>query len=416
MKKLLTILVASTLTAGLCAQVTADSASMHAGYSNQTWYSLENGVQGTQPKNNWDIAFQTTGRGFGIHINSVAGAEIYLHPETDTSLFANLDTVGFSSFVQYFNSDTSWDVGAFTGPATPGDDFDLGWGIYNMNFHRVIGDRMFIFKTVGGEMKKIFVKGLEGGSYIMRVANLDNSDDQDIPVAKSAFTGKTLGYYSFETNSIIDREPAAASWDLVFGQYTAFIPTPYTVTGVRQNEGVDAVKVYPVDPETYSDFGPHGFSAHRNIIGYNWKSYDLDAGEWVMEDSTVFFVKARNGAVWRMVFTGWGGAANGTSYFTKELISEVGINTVTEPTGFAIYPNPVTNGNVNLVFDLASDKKMNISLLDLSGKVLRQFSVNAGAGLQTQTVNVDGLEEGMYFISLDNGMARSTQKLIVGRR
>ena len=73
-----------------------------------------------------------------------------------------------------YNADTSWEYGAFDLNQTGG--FDYGWGVYNVQTHHVIGDSIFIIKTINSNWKKLWVKSKISGVYEIQYANLDGSN------------------------------------------------------------------------------------------------------------------------------------------------------------------------------------------------------------------------------------------------
>lgn len=94
---------------------------------------------------------------------------------------------------------------------------------------------------------------------------------------------------------------------------------------------------------------------------------------------------------------------------TIDACTGIGENPVSE---ISIYPNP-TNGEFNLIFseDLAGEA--NIKVVDLTGKVLFNRSINVTRINQTETFNVTGLSSGLYFIRVESNQGTNMQKLII---
>ncbi|GAB4202204.1 MAG: hypothetical protein Fur0023_07810 [Bacteroidia bacterium] len=392
---------------GISAQSIQDTVSIGAGYANEKWYSLQNDEQGFSPKNNWDIAFETSGMGSGIHINSVIGTKLWCYPNGDTSAWNSIDTTGISSWQPRYNSDTSWSVGAFNVPLSS-NPYDLGWGIYNNITHEVLGDSIYIIKLSNNAYKKIWIKKLAGGTYYFQYADLNGSNLVSTSITKSAYNTKTLVYYSLQSNNILDREPVSNNWDLVFKQYTAFIPSPYTVAGVLQNKGVTAVKVHPVNVSTYNQWYNHNFKTAINIIGYDWKAY---SGSWVIEDSLVYFVKSKQGDIWKVVFTGFGGSANGNYILTKEKVSAVGINSSSHQEKFIVYPNPATD-YLHILSDMSFNTDVNIEIMDISGKIVDQKNIQIQENLSESIIDISTLNDGVYLLIIKTNQGVFNQKFI----
>lgn len=392
-------------------QVT-DTVSLSTGYANQVWYSLQNDNQGSAPKNNWDLAFDCSGFGSAVHINSITGTMVWLYPNTDTSGWNTLDTAGITTWKAYYNSDTSWSVGAFDRGMDLANSFDLGWGIYNSTTHVVTGDSLFVIKLASGAYKKICIQTLASGFYNFKYADLNGANLQTVALNKALYTGKNFAYYSLQNDMALDREPASANWDLLFTQYTTFIPTPYTVAGVLHNTGVEVAQVHPVnDPSTYTNWSAHGFNHYINEIGYDWKNF---TGVWDIEDSLVYFVKTNAGDVWKMVYTGFGGSGNGNYIFTKQMISASGVtNEISPVSTVTMYPNPASEFTQVVYHVNNSVSSATMMVHDLSGKQISTQLLNTQPGLHTTMLNTENFSSGMYVVTLLFDNTRVQQKLTV---
>ncbi|MEX2597079.1 MAG: T9SS type A sorting domain-containing protein [Salibacteraceae bacterium] len=403
MKKQLLSTCIALSSLGVYAQSTADSVSIEAGYANQTWYSLENGTLESAPKNEWDLAFEINGFASSIRVNHVNGNELWVYPHGDTADWNAVDTAGIESWPLLINSDTSWARGAFNVNAEIGNDFDLGWGVYNMVTHHVVGDSIYVINH-NGTYKKLWIVSLASGAYTFRLADLNGSNEIVRSLQKTAYPEKNFGYYSIANDAFLDREPVRQNWDLLFTQYAAIIPNfgGYPSTGVLQNNGVKVAKVYPVeDTETYVDYESADFQTEINSIGYGWKSINMSTFQWDIADSTVYFVESMQGAIWKLVFTEFGGSANGNYFFTKEKI------VAEEPEGiadqndqntlFEVYPNPVAGGVMNVVFQNSGTTQL--TLCDSHGRLVRQQQISS-EGLQTHTLHTSDLPAGLYFLTM----------------
>lgn len=415
MKKLILPFAFMLISFAMQAQSVVDTVSLGAGYANQVWYSLENDEQGSAPKNNWDLAFETGGFGTSIHINSVIGTMLWTYPHADTTGWATIDTTGMTAWTAKYNSDTSWSIGAFDKGMVTSNPNDVGWGIYNNITHVITGDSLFVIKLSNGAYKKLWIKNVINGGYNFVYANLDGTNTQTYFILKSNFNGKNFGYYSLQTNSELNREPApTANWDLLFTQYTGFVPTPYTLSGVLQNKGIIAAQADNVaNPATYENWFDHSFETAINVLGADWKTY---SGAWYLSQDTVYFVKSKQGDIWKIIFTGFGGAGNGNFIFSKEKISTVGLDEINASSNIelSVYPNPVVNGSAQLVYSLNKDyTHANYTLIDMNGKIVANESLNNNAGFYTHSISTANLEKGVYFVNITIDNFTTQQKLIV---
>jgi hypothetical protein len=406
MKKTVLLFVGTSfLLSVLNAQVITDTVSLGTGYENQVWYSLENDEQGSNPKSNWDLAFDASSFGSAIHLNASTGCQLWRYPG-DSSDFATLDTTGISNWEELHNTDTSWAYGAFS---LHQSGLDVGWGNYNTVTHVITGDSLFVIKLASGTYQKLWIQRLSGGVYTFRHATLDNAMDMIHQLDKSNYIDKNFGYYSLQLHNAIDREPFSENWDLLFTQYTAFLPTAYTVAGVLQNDGVTVAKAYPVDdPSLYKDHFKHSFHTEINGIGYDWKSF---VGSWEIADSLVYFVQTADGAIWKMVFTDFGGSSNGHFVFTKEKLLVSGITTPATSNLLEVYPNPST-GLVNLTYSNTSNQAVDLHVLNLSGQQLKEKQLK-GSGFCLYQMDLSDLTPGVYLLRLQTGSIATHRKLII---
>src|ERR1043165_9800870 len=166
-KTLLTLFLASSYIY-TNAQVVADTVSVGATYANQVWYSLQNDDQGTAPKNNWDLAFDASGFGSTILINSITGTTLWNYPKADTAGWTTVDTTGVSTRQARYDSDKSWADGAMGRYADPANANDLDWGVYNLTTHVVTGDSLYIIKLSDGSYRKLCIQTLSGSVYTFK--------------------------------------------------------------------------------------------------------------------------------------------------------------------------------------------------------------------------------------------------------
>lgn len=407
--KLATLLVTALLTTALSAQTTV-TVTTGAGNADQAFYSLQNGLQTSAPNAEWDLAFEITGFSGSILANTAKGLQVYKAPFS-VAQWASVDTAGLATnWPQQHNSEISWSAGALNQGLTA-DEFDLGWGVYNMITHTVLGDSVFVVKLVNGDWKKLRIDGLATSTYLFTWADLDGGNEQAGSLNKTLYTGKNFGYFSLENNIALDREPATTEWDLVFTKYISFIPTAYGVAGVLQNKNTQVLQVDGVDPDVAEWWGG-AFSADINTIGYDWKTFNMTTFEYEYPLDRTYFVQDQLGNVWKLIFTGYGGGATGDMTFTQELISATSVEESGAQGTVLVYPNPVVNGQAQVLVNVPSSNVV-ATVHDLSGKLVRQQQLAGLAGLSLRTVDVSGLQQGLYVVRLEgNGVSTSTRLVI----
>jgi hypothetical protein len=415
MKKTLLFAALALTTLATNAQVVNDSVTLT---TNEVWYRLSDGNETAQPRNNWDLGLETNSFGVSVLFNNAGGNAVYEIPGGAPADFLTLDTTGIGTWTQLYNSDTSWSNGALNHASAT-----YGWGEYNVISHNVEGSVVFIIKYTNNTYKKFFIEKVDNttpGNYFYSIisANLDNSGGDTATVVKQAYNTKNFVYYSFVTQSIIDREPVSTDWDLFFTKYYGEVMGQmYPLTGTLHNKGVTIAQADGLaDPANYVDYTVHPFLTAINTIGSDWKSFSGSA--YVIVNDRVYFVHAKDNHIYKMIFTGYTGGALSKSNFSKEdLGAAVGINTIDNSvTSMALCPNPSNGSNVTLVF---SAETMNVAplvtLMDMQGRTVKQFAAETAVAGALNQVNLEtgSIANGIYLVSLQINGSIITKKLII---
>ena len=389
-----------------------DSVSMGPNYAQDVWYSLSTGEVARRDANNWDLAFQVEAREAGIRVNEIKGVALYL-ASTNFADFETVDTTGkISEALRLHNSDTSWNHGAFNSVRSFQNPFDYGWGLYDQPTNTVSGTKVYFLKLADTSWHKIRILTLteRANVFTLERANLDNSNRDTFTVDRRDFTGKRFGYWSFATNATLDREPAAAAWDLKFTRYYTLVQgLYYPVAGVLANysrtffggAGVTSTQVNDADTSKVKSDNDLVFNSNISILGADWKSFDNNTFQWNIADDIVYFVRDLSGKSWRIVFTGFGGGTNGTFVFnriptptSRNSLAAAGLNSLNA------WPNP-SAGELNLdatATQLSGNVTISVSAID--GRLIEQHNTQAtGNGFAAQ-LQLKDLPTGLYLVSV----------------
>ena len=387
--------------------------SLQPSYTNQSFFSLENGEVANLANTDWDLAFSTATMSSSIRINGGMGTELYLYPLGDTTDWNSFNSSNISSWLPIHNSDTNWFLGAFDKNST--SMFDMGWGMYSMITHYVTGDSLYAIKTVGGNWKKLWIQQLANDEYSFKYANLDGSNEINTTVQKTNYTDKNFVYFSLDQNVILDREPISQDWDITFTKYiTPVQGMAYGVTGVLSNSGIKVAQVDNLaDPNSYNDYSQHPMMTEINSIGYDWKSFDMSTFSYSVEPYRCYFLKDLNDKVWRIVFNSFEGSSTGIIEFnTEEMTSSTSISNLNNDiSSFSIYPNPTAGNNLTVVFENSS-KTTELNIFDITGKNVYQ-ELFEGIGFQAKSINLPNLNNGVYIVSLSSKGSVFQKKLVV---
>jgi hypothetical protein len=388
-----------------------DSVVMGPNYANDIYYSFENGIVASVPRTNWDIGFHTTVWTATIITNGAAGVELYTYPKADTTGWNTVDTTGQSTWNILYDSEDTWEDGAFNRAATGHPDY--GWGKYNPINHDVVGDSIYILKTLNGTFKKIWIirKNSSNNTYYIRNANLDGSDDHVVELNINPYRNVNFVYYTFSPETLLEREPDTASWDVLFTKYIAIYPTgdPYPVMGVLDNFKVYSNKFYPVGPD-FNDWTSTPLDSTKSPIGWEWKTYD---GAYTVADSTAFFVHSRNKDIYKLVFTKFEGGSTGKIVFDKMAVSPSGIP-FTKPgkAEISVYPNPVRD---HLHIDLGEEVhgKAMVSIFDMTGRQVFSSRLDVDGHTISLAVPGSSFGRGLHLLKIETAKEIFTSKFLV---
>ena len=84
---------------------------------------------------------------------------------------------------------------------------------------------------------------------------------------------------------------------------------------------------------------------------------------------------------------------------------------VVSPNSFKIFPNP-TEGVFKVSFDSQSAMPYNYNVYDVSGKKILQKNLGVLNGLHTESISLENVPSGVYFVELKSGDVSSTKQLI----
>ena len=382
----------------------------NGGRVSEVYYNFETATQVSLDRTLWDIGLTSDLMNSSIIINENAGVELYLY-SAETADWSTVDTSGFS-FKNIYNSEETWSFGAFSNQGTNHPDY--GWGIYNMNTHDILGNRLFIVKTQTGDYLKVVIDKLDSdGVWFFRTAMLDGSNEKSYEYAKSKeeSAAKNFALLNLSSGDFDYSNADTKAWDILFTKYVTTVAQgpvslDMAVSGVKINAGCEVAERAGEDV-TSNDTSSLSWGTSITEIGYDWKSFNRGTFQYEFTADLAYFVRTQSGAVWKIWFTGYEGGAVGKYVFNTEEI-KAGVNSVEKHANLNtnVYPNP-TNGILNI--SNKENEGINIMLLNAQGAVILQTTANAFDATRFDT---KGLAKGVYFLQLSTSNATSTQRVI----
>jgi hypothetical protein len=150
--------------------------------------------------------------------------------------------------------------------------------------------------------------GSQGDDFLLRYAETDNSLETMLVIPRDP--DQDLLYFSFDSG-MKDIAPLPDQWSLQFSKYTTMLVTddgenyPYLVTGALLNpNGVLATrdtehKFADITRETALELE---FSSQADVIGYDWKYYNFDAGVYTVVPDMNYVIRDRDGFFYKLRF------------------------------------------------------------------------------------------------------------------
>ena len=291
----------------------SETISLGAGYTNDIFYRLSDGLITSVPRSNWDIGFSISPREAAIITNGAAGVTLKVYPINPNWTWTTpIDTTGYNNWTTLYNSDTTWTEGAFNMNATGHPNY--GWGKYNEITHNLAGVALYIIKTRNGSYKKIWIENKLSVDQIYNFRYADiNGSNEHLVTMNCAGKNKNFLYYSIDTNAEIDREPETSLWDIVF---TKWIDKSinYPVTGVLQNIGITALKSTDTDPAS-TNMPSSGYLSAISTVGSDWKTVNMTTYQYSIDGTHVFLLKDLTSQIFRIKFKTFEGSATGNLTF-----------------------------------------------------------------------------------------------------
>ena len=262
---------------------------MGSDYGLQIYFNLENNsIVKQNIKTDWDIAFESSIDGWHIILNSSVASSA-----------ANTGNTNFSSVIDTSGTNWKWDV--------PNGNLDsTAIGDYRNNNEVYIIDRGY---DINGNLigfKKITFDNITENEYEIHYADLNGNNENSIIIPKDSSVN-FIGF-SFKTNDMVDIEPNKENWDLLFTQYTHIFQNPfmpYLVTGViinRNNTLVSIDNVNNYEEINSSNIDSYVFNNEIDFIGYDWKTYDFNSGNYLVDQNSNFIIKTNVGFYYKLHF------------------------------------------------------------------------------------------------------------------
>ncbi|MBS1593370.1 MAG: T9SS type A sorting domain-containing protein [Bacteroidetes bacterium] len=418
MKKLFTVLC---LCISICAVAQSDTADLRAGATDMVFYNASTGTKTNASNLDWHLAFGVrsaippykTNQAAAIRINEAIGVELYKSPSQKVSGWNSFDTTGWRGWQRMHNPDTTWTIGALNINKDFGNDYNYGWGAYSFGSHSVVGDSsVYLLKMPDGSFRKLAILNLQyDTAFNFLYDKLDNSDYTAAQVRKRLFSNKMFAYYSLDTKTATDKEPAISDWDMVFTRYNN---TTYDPGNLSQDMGIltndsritgTEVSSTATQPCYYG-----AFSTYINTIGKSWmQSTTPDSLTYYLADATT------SQTAFRFVMNYFGGSYTGKMAFTTTASAcATGIAELNTSEALTVYPVPAVNAlHMRLTSESGYDTE--VAVTDIAGRTLLTKDYQVTAGQNDIEMNTSALSAGNYIITINTTAGKVSRMISVVR-
>ena len=273
-------------------------AALGPSYQNQVYFDLFAGkVAASNTVSDWDLSFSGEAGGWTIRLNS-----------SRFMLAGNsMDTL-FSTVLNPEQLDMRFDT-------SDGNPDSTAIGTWYESFEDSIRSFRYVYlidlgsdelgESIGFKKVRFDV---DGNDILLRAADPDNSMDSTIRITLDPLMDRT--YFSFDAG-IREIAPLPDTWSLLFSRYTTMLVTdegddyPYLVVGALLNPNSVQAAV-----DTTHDFldiriehiSELEFTTQADIIGYEWKYYDFDAGIYTIVPGLSYVIRDRDGFYYKLRF------------------------------------------------------------------------------------------------------------------
>lgn len=264
---------------------------MNFDYRNQIWFSLgDNKIVLSNLKTTWDICFDARANGSHLMLNGSRAMRIY--KTTKTNLSEVTDTVGLGS-----NGNADMPSGNL-------DSTAIGnWAAHNNVY---VIDRGY---NENGQLigyYKLKIVSVSASQYTFEYGDI--YDVQTFHGIVKKDNEHNFIAFSFSSNSqLSDIEPNKNNFDLCFTSYTHLFLNPlqfYQVTGVLTNSyktRVARLTDKAFDSIVLKDTA-RAFYQKRNVIGYDWKDFDLDKNLFTVNSKICYIINDSKGYYYKFHF------------------------------------------------------------------------------------------------------------------
>lgn len=318
-----------------------------------------------------------------VNIDSLGFVRFYIRNADSMNVGGNMVEIIDTLFIQHFDA-TGMDYNAFGGTSNPAN-------FYGVPKRSTVNMPSTLYNTSALRTDTILLGKSDSTTYTISGGNGSfRGKFTQIPVGittRATATGSaTLNNYGWMAYFRPMKKPKLG--DTLIAINGATVYEKYNFFGIRVG---DADNVQGVNKTINT--------INNSVFVYKWLRYG-------------------------QTFNGWSKYICGNAFFTTPVIdyyikvrayklsTESVKNSLTE---LSVYPNPAAaNSKVDVVFNNASTSAVNITVMDINGRVVKSLGNNVcSTGKNVVSVETAGFAKGMYMVVLESATGKSTAKFAI---
>ena len=266
-----------------------NAVTMESDYRNQIWFDLgTNSVVKTNLRTDWDLAFDCNLNDNILYLNPALAASVAMTSETD------FEKVTSGAGLTYIHEHQSGRL----------DRLAIG-DVTNQRNVFII-DRGFnpSGKALGRWKAQITL--VQDGDYYLTSSKLNGDDLTTAIISKKPQYNKVA--FSFNTLSELQIEPSKTDYDICFTQYTHMFKNPtiaYSVNGAIINSyNTEVAEEFDIEFNaiTKSHAQTLFYSDDLDIIGYDWKDFDIQSNTFTIFSDQSYLIKDASRNLFKLHF------------------------------------------------------------------------------------------------------------------
>ncbi len=285
-----------------------------------------------------------------------------------------------------------------TDPTAANNNTTANFVNYSTNAGPVVSES---FETAGLPSNWVISNG--GTATTWSTANVGFNSSKSAQLNFYNIPSGDVDYFALDPMSFWLATGVTLTFDVSYGQYSSTVSDKLEVD-VSTNCGSSWLPRYVRAGATLSTNGSAYFTSHYTPdTSTQWRNESINLTMYAGQPDVLIRFK--------------GTSAQGNAVYVDNinLSMTTGINEMSNVSDISIYPNP-TADNSNVDFNLSAGSNVSVALTNQLGQVVIKSEMgNLSTGSQHYLLNTEGLNNGLYFLSIKTGNGTITKKIAVNK-